>query len=154
MPTVRVCRPSNGGRRVVAETKVKSENLERRVEERPNKPRTGLSINDTIAANANLSAGARGVDTSGVEAGAGAGGGSTYVTAGASGSSPAPNVVPGARGSGTTPRGSVGADENATVRPDARTPVVSNKEISERAYQRWMQRGCPDGSPELDWLEA
>ena len=124
----------------MAETKVKPENQ--------NKPRAGLSINDTVAANANLSVGAKGVDTSGVAAGAGAGAGSTYVTPASSGSSPAPNIVSGARGSGTTPRGSVGTDQNATDR------VPSAEEISKRAYHRWHQRGCPDGSPEVDWRAA
>jgi hypothetical protein len=122
----------------VAETKTRSEN----------KPRSGLSINDTVAANANLSAGATGVDVSGVKAGAGAGAGSTYVTPGASGSSPAPEIVSGARGSGMTPRGTIATDENATVR------LPGNDEISVRAYERWHQRGCPEGSPEVDWCEA
>ncbi len=39
-------------------------------------PRPGLSVNDTIAADANLSVGGRGVNTSGVSSGAGAGAGS------------------------------------------------------------------------------
>ena len=124
----------------MAETRVKSENL--------TKPRSGLSINDTIAADANLSVGATGVDTSGVKAGTGAGAGSTYLTPGGSSSSPAPSIVPGARGSGTTPRGSVDTDESTK----GRRP--SADEISARAYQRWHQRGCPDGSPEVDWREA
>jgi hypothetical protein len=130
----------------VAETRLKQENLEGREEERSRKPRSGLSINDTIAANANLSVGARGVDTSGVEAGAGAGAGTTYVTPGVSGSSPAPNIVSGSRGTGSTVRGSVATGETASV--------PGQEEIAARAYQRWHQRGCPDGSPELDWLEA
>jgi hypothetical protein len=124
----------------VAETKVKPETA--------NKPRSGLSINDTVAANANLSTGATGVDTSGVKAGAGAGAGSTYVTPARPGSSPAPDIVSGARGSGMTPRGTIATDENASVR------VPSPDEISARAYDRWHQRGCPDGSPEVDWREA
>ncbi len=122
----------------MAETKTRSEN----------KPRSGLSINDTVAANANLSTGATGVDVSGVKAGAGAGAGSTYLTPGTSGSSPAPEIVPGARGSGMTPRGTIATDENATVR------LPSTDEISARAYERWHQRGCPDGSPDVDWCEA
>jgi len=122
----------------VAETKTRSEN----------KPRSGLSINDTVAANANLSTGATGVDVSGVKAGAGAGAGSTYVTPAASGSSPAPNIVPGARGAGMTPRGTIATDENASVR------LPSTEDISARAYERWHQRGCPVGSPEVDWREA
>ena len=65
----------------------------------------GLSINDTIARDANMSVGARGVDSSGVETGAGAGAGLTQSTPAAPGESPAPQVVPGPRGSGTTPRG-------------------------------------------------
>jgi hypothetical protein len=65
-------------------------------------PRRGLSINDTIAREANLSVGGRGVDTSGVQAGAGDGAGSTLLTPGDEGS-PAPQIVPGARSTGTTP---------------------------------------------------
>jgi hypothetical protein len=130
----------------VAETKEKPETLK--------KPRVGLSINDTIAANANLSVGARGVDTSGVEAGTGAGAGSTYVTPGSAGSSPAPNIVPGTRGTGTTARSGTAAEESATVKLDTKTSLVSQDEISSRAYHRWHQRGCPDGSPEIDWQEA
>ena len=26
--------------------------------------------------------------------------------------------------------------------------------IAARAYELWMQRGCPIGSPEVDWFEA
>lgn len=117
----------------MAETREKPENQ--------TKPRGGLSINDTIAANANLSVGATGVDTSGVKAGAGAGAGSTYLTAGGSGRTPAPAIVPGARGS---------VDMNESTK--GRRPGVD--EISARAYQRWHQRGCPDGSPEVDWRAA
>src|SRR5581483_10907729 len=73
--------------------------------ERLRRRKAALSVNDTIAAEANLSAGSRGVDTSGVAAGAGAGAGTTTLTPGETGESPAPNVVPGPRGSGTTPRG-------------------------------------------------
>ena len=43
-------------------------------------PARGLSINDTIAHDANLSIGGRGVDTSGVSAGAGSGADSTGTT--------------------------------------------------------------------------
>jgi hypothetical protein len=121
----------------MAETKGKQE-----------KPRSGLSINDTIAKDANLSVGSTGVDTSGVKAGAGAGAGSTYLTPGAPGTSPAPDIVPGSRGSGMTPRGTIATDEDASVR------LPSTDEISARAYQRWHQRGCPDGSPEVDWRDA
>ena len=31
---------------------------------------------------------------------------------------------------------------------------VSPAEIAEAAYQRWVERGCPQGSAEEDWLEA
>src|SRR5262245_21080233 len=32
--------------------------------------------------------------------------------------------------------------------------VVERSTINERAYLRWQQRGCPDGSPDYDWFEA
>ena len=73
--------------------------------ERLKRARAGLSINDTVARNANLSVGARGVDSSGVESGAGAGAGMTHSTPAAPGEDPSPEIDKGARGSGTTPRG-------------------------------------------------
>jgi hypothetical protein len=80
------------------------------------KPRPGMSINDTIARDANLSVGSRGVDTTGMISGSGAGAGLTSVTPGEGGESPAPNVVPVAPSSGTTPRGSTGPDQSPTTR--------------------------------------
>ncbi|MGI8958377.1 MAG: hypothetical protein ACR2IV_01170 [Bryobacteraceae bacterium] len=72
---------------------------------RTRRAKAGLSINDTIASDANLSVGARGVDSSGVESGAGAGAGLTNTTPAAPGKSPEPEIVKGPRGSGMTPRG-------------------------------------------------
>jgi hypothetical protein len=77
---------------------------EQRVE-RAKRAKAGLSINDTIARDANQSVGARGVDSSGVESGAGAGAGLTQETPATPGESTAPDVVKGPRGSGMTPRG-------------------------------------------------
>jgi hypothetical protein len=125
--------------------------------------RAGLSINDTIAGDTTLSVGSRGVDTSGVSAGAGAGAGMTALTPGES-VSPAPNIVGGGRGSGTTVRGSVpkiGADAESIrrnpsteVRSDFEESNISDSEISARAYEYWLERGCPEGSPEVDWQRA
>jgi hypothetical protein len=33
-------------------------------------------------------------------------------------------------------------------------PAPTQDEISKLAYTLWQQRGCPNGSPEVDWLEA
>ena len=30
----------------------------------------------------------------------------------------------------------------------------THEEISARAHALWVERGCPDGSPEEDWLAA
>jgi hypothetical protein len=126
--------------------------------QRARKPRKGLSINDTIAGDANLSVGSRGVDTSGTSVGAGAGAGMTFTTPGDDGS-PAPNIVPGSRGSGTTPRGDAVSGQMPTTRLDAGsegedTYSFTSEEISEQAYHCWRERGCPHGSPELDWQRA
>ena len=32
--------------------------------------------------------------------------------------------------------------------------VFDAREIEERAYQSWIERGCPMGSPEEDWYRA
>jgi hypothetical protein len=113
--------------------------------------RRGLSINDTVAAGPNMSVGARGLDFSGVEGGAGAGAGMTQVTPGERGESPAPNVVPGARGTGNAPRGEWTVHDQPLSNPDL---GPTNEEIAARAYQCWHERGCPHGSPEHDWRRA
>jgi hypothetical protein len=73
--------------------------------ERRRRAKAGLSINETVARDANLSVGSRGVDSSGVESGAGAGAGLTNTTPAAPEENPIPEVVKGPRGSGMTPRG-------------------------------------------------
>jgi hypothetical protein len=73
--------------------------------ERRKRGKAGLSINETVARDANLSVGARGVDTSGVQSGAGAGAGLTNSTPAAPDENPEPEIVKGPRGSGMTPRG-------------------------------------------------
>jgi hypothetical protein len=32
--------------------------------------------------------------------------------------------------------------------------VVGHGEIAELAHALWQARGCPDGSPEVDWFHA
>jgi hypothetical protein len=32
--------------------------------------------------------------------------------------------------------------------------VVSDQQIRSLAYRLWQQRGCPEGSPEVDWFRA
>jgi hypothetical protein len=34
------------------------------------------------------------------------------------------------------------------------TSVPEHDEVAELAYQLWILRGCPDGSPEEDWFRA
>jgi len=43
-----------------------------------------------------------------------------------------------------------------TSRPMVRTANEKPRHtlIAERAYQLWLDRGCPDGSAERDWLDA
>ena len=117
------------------------------------RPRPGLSINDTVASNANLSVGSRGTDTSGVRSGAGAGAGGVHVTPAAAGESPAPTVVAGARGSGTTPLGTVPAEQSNTSFQEGEADWT-DEELASRAYQNWDARGRPHGSAEEDWHKA
>jgi hypothetical protein len=38
---------------------------------------------------------------------------------------------------------------------DSQVPQTSMQEdLAKLAYGLWQERGCPEGSPELDWLEA
>lgn len=118
--------------------------------------RAGLSITDTIAADSTLSVGGRGVNVSGVASGAGAGAGTTMTTPGERGSSPAPNVVPGSRGSGMTPLSDSGLTQNPNPGTDLSSQdyTPTHEEVAARAYQCWRGRGCPEGSPEVDWNRA
>ncbi len=118
--------------------------------------RAGLSISETIAGDSTLSVGGRGVNVSGVAAGAGSGAGSTTSTPGARGESPAPNVVPGSRGSGVTPLSDSGMRVNPSPGVDLSSEeyAPTHEEVSARAYQCWHERGCPVGSPEVDWQRA
>jgi len=34
------------------------------------------------------------------------------------------------------------------------SPSVDKEEIQRRAYALWIERGCPDGSAEIDWFLA
>ena len=45
------------------------------------------------------------------------------------------------------------APELAPVTP-ASVPAVARDQIATLAYQYWKERGCPDGSPQEDWLRA
>ena len=49
-----------------------------------------------------------------------------------------------------TPHTSIAHLANAVDSPSA----VDAREIEERAYQSWIERGCPMGSPEEDWYRA
>ena len=55
-----------------------------------------------------------------------------------------------------------GATSNETP-DDPRNPVEAaesglahstEQDVAERAYRRWVDRGCPQGSPDEDWFEA
>lgn len=74
---------------------------------RTKQARAGYSINDSIAANSELSDGSRGVDVSGVKTGTGAGGGGTNLTPGTSGEAANTAVVGGERGVGFNYRNNV-----------------------------------------------
>jgi hypothetical protein len=46
-------------------------------------------------------------------------------------------------------KGGVDQNRTATVETSANT-----NQIAPVAYEYWQRRGCPIGSPELDWLKA
>jgi hypothetical protein len=47
----------------------------------------------------------------------------------------------------------VGATAERTADTPHETPV-SQVNVAELAYQRWVERGCPQGCPEDAWYEA
>jgi len=38
--------------------------------------------------------------------------------------------------------------------PRSATKILSENEVRQRAYSLWESRGCPFGSPEVDWYRA
>jgi hypothetical protein len=120
--------------------------------------REGLSVKDTVAAGANLSTGARGVDTSGVSAGAGVGAGMTYASPTTAGESPAPAIVPGGSNAGAPAAAMPSTDtevhsgSSSTSREGSSS--FTSEEIAAHAYRCWHERGCPEGSSEVDWHRA
>ena len=48
------------------------------------------------------------------------------------------------------PPGAAAADRHS--RTAQSTPA--NADVAARAYEYWQERGCPDGSPEVDWQRA
>jgi hypothetical protein len=53
-----------------------------------------------------------------------------------------------------TPVAEVPAESLAKLSEAVETPVLSAREIEERAYLAWLDRGCPMGSPQEDWYRA
>jgi hypothetical protein len=48
--------------------------------------------------------------------------------------------------------------EAASVAPESRLTDTGQRmspdEIAARSYELWQERGCPAGSPEVDWFRA
>jgi len=38
--------------------------------------------------------------------------------------------------------------------PELTHQDVSQNDIAQLAYALWQRRGCPEGSPEMDWIQA
>lgn len=38
--------------------------------------------------------------------------------------------------------------------PTPEEPLSFQEQVAILAYHLWQERGCPEGSPEIDWLEA
>ena len=45
-------------------------------------------------------------------------------------------------------------DDGDSLKNSRPIPEEFHAEISKLAYSLWCQRGCPEGSPEVDWFAA
>jgi hypothetical protein len=54
------------------------------------------------------------------------------------------------------PVGTAAELTSKSLSPELRDEPVplSKQEVADLAYKRWVERGCPQGSPEEDWFEA
>jgi hypothetical protein len=41
-----------------------------------------------------------------------------------------------------------------TVKPVSNNVQIPHERIAMRAYEKWMKRGCPQGTAFQDWVEA
>ena len=44
--------------------------------------------------------------------------------------------------------------EKTAVAPGSGAGLIDRNTVAARAYQLWVERGCPEGSPEQDWYQA
>ena len=44
--------------------------------------------------------------------------------------------------------------KNSQITEGGAKEKASDREIALRAYFQWQERGCPEGSPEVDWFQA
>lgn len=47
----------------------------------------------------------------------------------------------------------VGAPAELTCE-SSRPASLNDQDVASLAFQRWVERGCPQGSPDEDWLSA
>jgi hypothetical protein len=51
-------------------------------------------------------------------------------------------------------RASIGSSSTATRVAPVTSPSPSEEMIAQRAYQKWLERGCPRDTEVQNWLEA
>lgn len=65
-----------------------------------------------------------------------------------------PKEIPTVKRRNSNGRGSEAGAASRTEGEHFDLTVVNERDISDLAYQRWLDRGCPQGSPDVDWFEA
>ena len=58
------------------------------------------------------------------------------------------------RTSGSTSPSSSTTKPQPSPMPQTSQSTVAHDKIAMRAYQKWVKRGCPQGTDKQDWLEA
>ena len=56
-----------------------------------------------------------------------------------------------------TPNGKHLERSTATAEQTSELPapiLLTELDVANLAYERWVKRGCPEGSPDEDWFEA
>lgn len=64
------------------------------------------------------------------------------------------NTVPTSSSNNPTSGATAVAVRPTTVKSTARGPMPTHDQISKRAHDIWMKRGCKFGQDEQNWLEA